>query len=71
VITRDDFNNWWSSPVAKEFKALLKENMETLAHRTMAESFARDNIATAVMVGQYEYAKLLLNIDYEYLMGVK
>lgn len=68
-ITKDDFNNWWSSPIGMEFRKLLKENLDKLAHGNMTNSYARDVIGNAQEVGKYMATLFYYNMTFEELTG--
>ena len=68
-ITKSDFEAWWNFPVGLEFRKMVREDMDKLAHGSMVESFARDTTANAVMVGEYKALLFIYNLVYEQLMG--
>jgi hypothetical protein len=68
-ITKRDFDAWWALPVGMEFKKLLHENLDKLAHNSKTENYARDQIGNAIEVGKYEATKFYLNITFRELMG--
>ena len=68
-ITESDFNNWWNAPVGVEVKKMLHDRMTIIAHDSMAESFVRDNITSAVRVGRYKEIQDLLKMKFSELMG--
>jgi len=70
-ITKDDFDNWWASPVGQEVKALLRENLDKLSSQTMTEGYARDQIGNAIEVGRYEATMFYYNLSYDDLTGGK
>ena len=65
MITEDQFNNWWSDPVAIEFKKMVKENLDKLAYGNMTQSYCRDQIGNAIEVGKYEANKFFYNLRFE------
>jgi len=67
-ITKDDFDNWWNSPVAKEFKEMLKEDLDKLAYGNMTNSYCRDHIGNAIEVGRFERTREILQLKYEQLI---
>ena len=68
-LNKNDFDNWWNNPVALEFKKMLKEDMEKLAHGNMVQSFARDHIQNAIEVGRYQRTLEIHNLSHEQLLG--
>ena len=68
-ITKQDFEAWWSSPVAVEFKTMLRENSDKLAHGTMNAGHCNDQVQHAIEVGRYQVTKEYLEMTYETLTG--
>ena len=68
-ISKDEFNSWWSSPCAIEFKKMMKEDLDKLAWGTMIQSFARDHIGNAIEVGRFMAILHYYKITYEALIG--
>ena len=66
-LTKDDFNNWWNSPVAEEFKAMLREDSIKLSRGNMTTAYARDHIGNAIEVGRFQRNEELLRLTYEQL----
>ena len=52
-----------------EVKKMLHDRMTIIAHDSMAESFVRDNITSAVRVGRYKEIQDLLKMKFSELMG--
>ena len=69
MITKDDFQNWWNSPVGQEFREMLKENLDKLAYGNMTDDLCRDHIANAEHVGQFHATMFYFNLTYEQLTG--
>lgn len=69
-ITERDFRNWWNTPVALEFKRLIQEDLDKLAHESMTPEHARDTVEKAMAVGAYEALKLYRDMDYEFFGGI-
>ena len=69
MITEEDYNNWWLSPVGKEVRDMLNERREKIAYG-LAEGVATgsqtiyDN-----SVGRYKEIGDLLDMTYKELMG--
>lgn len=68
-LTRDDFDNWWNLPVGKEFKKMLKEDLDKLSYGNMTTALARDHIQNAIEVGRYQRTMEIYNLTHEDLMG--
>ena len=66
-ISKLDFDQWWSSPVALLFKKVLEENLIKLSVGTMTNAMARDLVQNAIEVGRYMATMEYLTIDHEYL----
>jgi hypothetical protein len=64
-ITKNDFDNWWNSPVAREFRKMLQEDEVKLSRGTMTEAFCRDHIGNAFQAGKYERTREILQLTYE------
>lgn len=68
-ISKEDYENWWASPVGVEVKKLMRENLDKLSHGTMTGSFARDQIGNAIEVGKYQATMFYYNLPYNELTG--
>jgi len=68
-LTKDDFDNWWNSPVGIEFKGLLREDMDKLAHGSMTTEHATSTVEKAEAVGAYKVLQTYLGMDYKFFSG--
>jgi hypothetical protein len=68
-ISESEFQAWWSSPVALEFRRMMKEDLDKLAYGTMVESVARDQIGNAIEVGRFKAILHYFSMNYQTLMG--
>jgi len=68
-ISKQDFENWWTSPVGVEFRKMLKENLDKLAYGNMTSSYARDQISNAIEIGRFQVTMEYYNLRYEDIAG--
>jgi len=68
-LTKDDFDNWWGSPVGEAFRQMVKENLDKLAYGGCTDAMCRDSIANAERVGQYQANLFFHNLQYEDIVG--
>ncbi len=68
-ISKSDFDAWWDGPVGREFRQMMKEDLDKLAYGTMTNSSARDHIGNAIEVGRFMAIMHYYNMSYETLTG--
>ena len=68
-ITKSDFEAWWNSPVGVEFRKLLDENLEKIAHGSMNMDYAFNHTDKAIEIGKYYATSFYKNLTYEALTG--
>ena len=64
-ITKSDWENWWSSPVAIEFREMFRNNANDLANNIMIMEKARDGLSMAHDIGRYRIMMDISNMTYE------
>ena len=60
---------WWNSPVGLDFRKLLEENLNKLAHGTMNMATVRDQVESAEKLGEYTATRFYWTLTYEQLVG--
>jgi len=68
-ITKSDFIHWWNLPYTQEFRKLIAEDMDKLAHESMTTDHARDTVAKAEAVGAYKALETYANMTYAFFSG--
>ena len=68
-LTKDDFEAWWTSPVALEVKRMLEEDLIKLAHGSMTNAMCRDQVQHAIETGRYIRTMELIKLRFEDVSG--
>lgn len=68
-LTKSDFDNWWNAPVGLEFRKMLKEDLDKLAHGNMTNAEARDTIGNAQKVGSYNTVMHFIKLQHTDILG--